>query len=142
MKDVRNWLESLGLGQYGDVFDKNAIEPAQLPDLDHEVLQAIGVKAAGHRVKILKAAAQLASSAHVERQQEDSASRSTSQDGSGEAERRQLTVMFADLVGSTELSQRLDPEVLREINRLYQDAAKSAIEQFEGYVARYMATGS
>ena len=59
----------------------------------------------------------------------------------GEAERRQLTVMFCDLVGSTELSQKLDPEDLREVNRSYQDACKGAIERYEGYVARYMGDG-
>jgi tetratricopeptide (TPR) repeat protein len=60
---------------------------------------------------------------------------------SGEAERRQLTVMFCDLVGSTELSQKLDPEDLRQVNRAYQDACKTAIERYEGYVARYMGDG-
>ena len=58
-----------------------------------------------------------------------------------EAERRQLTVMFCDLVGSTQLSQALDPEELRDINRAYQDAAKASIEKFDGYVARYMGDG-
>ena len=57
------------------------------------------------------------------------------------AERRQLTVMFCDLMGSTELSQRLDPEDLRDVNRAYQDACKTAIERYEGYVARYMGDG-
>jgi class 3 adenylate cyclase/tetratricopeptide (TPR) repeat protein len=59
----------------------------------------------------------------------------------GKAERRQLTVMFCDLVGSTELSQLYDPEDLRELNRVYQDAAKTAIEKYGGYVARYMGDG-
>ena len=59
----------------------------------------------------------------------------------GEAERRQLTVMFCDLVGSTKLSRQLDPEELRDINRSYQDAAKAAIERYDGYVARYMGDG-
>ena len=58
-----------------------------------------------------------------------------------EAERRQLTVMFCDLVGSTELSQKLDPEDLRNVNRAYQDACKAAIERYDGYVARYMGDG-
>jgi len=67
--------------------------------------------------------------------------RRTSPTAAVEAERRQLTVMFCDLVGSTELSQRLDPEELREITRAYQDTAKAAIERYDGYVARYMGDG-
>ena len=59
MTDIRQWLDAIGLGQYGDAFEENAIEREQLPDLDHEVLQAIGVKAAGHRIKILKTAANI-----------------------------------------------------------------------------------
>jgi class 3 adenylate cyclase len=140
MSDVSEWLDALGLGQYADTFEENAIERDHLPDLDHEVLQAIGVSAAGHRMTILKAAAAL---------QEDELNPQATFDRRGaahsnshaEAERRHLTVMFADLVDSTRLSQALDPEDLREVNRAYQDAAKTAIERYGGFVARYMGDG-
>jgi class 3 adenylate cyclase len=120
MSDVRQWLDSLGLGQYADTFEENAIERVHLPDLDHEVLQAMGMSAAGHRMTILKAVAAL---------QEETSNPTAAVDRiHAEAERRHLTVMFADLVDSTRLSQDMDPEDLREVNRAYQDAAKTAIE--------------
>ena len=137
---VTQWLEQLGLAQYSEVFEDNAVELDQLADLDHEILQAIGVRAAGHRMRILKAVAKLAEETTGARGTEHPASVEPSTP-SGEAERRQLTVMFCDLAGSTELSQQLDPEDLRDINRAYQDACKAAIERYEGYVARYMGDG-
>ncbi|MGK0170177.1 MAG: hypothetical protein ACI9W2_001901 [Gammaproteobacteria bacterium] len=88
MTNVREWLDSFGLGQCSDTFEKNAIEALQLPELDHEVLLAVGVKAAGHRMKILKAAAELASqSAHAEAGDTASAAPSTAVTSTGEAER-------------------------------------------------------
>lgn len=90
----------------------------------------------GHRIQILEAA----TGPDFERTSSPKSELSQPV-ASGEAERRQLTVMFCDLAGSTELSQQLDPEELREINRAYQDACKAAIERYEGYVARYMGDG-
>lgn len=140
MPEVREWLVSLGLAQYADTFDENAIRWDVLSDLDHDILKDIGVLAAGDRVRILKAVAAL--------QAENEPTGLTSlappavrSIAGGDAEHRQLTVMFCDLVGSTELSQTYDPEQLRELNRTYQDAAKAAIEKFDGYVARYMGDG-
>ena len=139
-EDVTKWLEELGLSQYADAFEEGAIEWTVLPELDHEVLKELGVAVPGHRLKILKAIKALDSESPVSVSAGQPALESLAA-STGEAERRQLTVMFCDLVGSTELSQQLDPEDLREINRAYQDACKAAIERYEGYVARYMGDG-
>jgi class 3 adenylate cyclase len=137
---VAKWLEQLGLGQYAEAFEENAIGLEHLPDLDHETLKELGIRAVGHRMTILKAAAQPEGQVGTAAVREtDSAPPIPS--SSPEAERRQLTVMFCDLVGSTALSQKLDPEDLRNVNRAYQDACKAAIERYEGYVARYMGDG-
>ena len=136
MDEVRQLLKSLGLVQYTDAFHENAIDRDLLAELTDDDLRTIGVSALGHRKRILRAILEMedglagASSASLERR-----------DPTGDAERRQLTVMFCDLVGSTELAQRLDPEELRDINRAYQDAVTAAIERFGGYVARYMGDG-
>jgi class 3 adenylate cyclase/tetratricopeptide (TPR) repeat protein len=135
--DVRQWLDSLGLVQYADSFDENAVEWDQLDELTNDFLKDLGVTATGHRMRILKAVRELdpvhgAAAGPVEAAGAPTVT---------EAERRQLTVMFADMVGSTELSRALDPEDLRDINRAFQDAAKTAFESNGGYVARYMGDG-
>ena len=139
---VTRWLEQLGLGQYADAFEQGAIDWDVLPELDHEILKELGVQPPGHRLRILKAVQALGNGESPEDTRDTN--RAASTEGiakSGDAERRQLTVMFCDLAGSTELSQKLDPEDMREVNRAYQDACKAAIERFEGYVARYMGDG-
>ncbi|MEJ2237399.1 MAG: adenylate/guanylate cyclase domain-containing protein, partial [Gemmatimonadales bacterium] len=136
---VAHWLETLGLGQYAEAFRKNAIEPEHLRDLNHDTLKEIGVHAVGHRITILKAATELPPTSSRYSSTEPRTSKVLS--STGDAERRQLTVMFCDLVGSTELSQRLDPEELGFINRAFQDSCAGAIQRFEGYVARYMGDG-
>lgn len=136
---VAKWLEQLGLGQYAESFEKNAIGLEHLPDLDHETLKEIGIRAVGHRMSILKAAANLRGQLHAKVAQEtDSAPPSLS---SAEAERRQLTVMFCDLVGSTELSARLDPEDMRELLQRYQATCAATLARYEGYIARYVGDG-
>ncbi len=126
-------LSSLGLEQYLQAFRINAIDTEVLPSLTSTELKEIGVGPLGHRKKILAAIRNLTA---------DSAPQPM---GGGEthsgAQYRQLTIMFADLVGSTRLSQQLDPEDLREISRAYQDAAKSAIGRFDGHVAKYLGDG-
>lgn len=144
MTDVRKWLDSLGLGQFGDAFAENAIDWELLPELNHELLEAMGISAVGHRMRILKATANL-----VPQEVDPELQNATpSADGasspptlSGEAERRQLTVMFCDLVGSTALSGELDAEEYRDLLGTYQFAAGEAIESFDGYIARYMGDG-
>ena len=134
---ITKWLDGLGLGQFAATFAAQQIDYAVLPELTDEDLKELDIPL-GPRKKLLKAIA------HLEPESElpgalsgDSASSS----GSTEAERRQLTVMFCDLVGSTELSRKLDPEDLRNVNRSYQDTCKVSIERYEGYVARYMGDG-
>jgi class 3 adenylate cyclase/predicted ATPase len=139
MSDVRQWLDSLDLGQYADAFEENAIEWDQLRDLSNEFLKDVGIQATGHRMRILNAAQQLESESAPKPDTVSAAQ--IAPVAEPEAERRQLTVMFADLVSSTELFRAFDPEDVRDINRAYQDAAKCAIEKYGGYVARYMGDG-
>jgi class 3 adenylate cyclase len=100
-ESVTQWLEQLGLGQYAEGFEENAIGLEHLPDLDHETLKEIGVPIVGHRMTLLKAAAKL-EAPPVERRQDGPTAAHT-----GEGERRRLTVMFCGLADSTELVQRL-----------------------------------
>ena len=121
-EDVPEWLEKLGLGQYASNFTNNDIDTqllAQLTDVD---LKELGISSLGHRKTILSA---------IETLIQNESEPTTTVTAKGEAERRQLTVMFCDLAGSTELSQRFDPEDLREINRAYQDTCKTVIELYE-----------
>ena len=110
MKSIRGWLDDIDLGRYADLFEANDIEADLLDELTDSVLKDLGVESAGHRLKILKAAR----TAPVPSESPEPVERT--------AERRQLTVMFCDLVGSTAMSERLDPEVLRDLMRRYQQA--------------------
>jgi len=136
MIDFAQWLEQQGLGKYAELLAENEVDFEVLPELTEADLEKIGL-ALGPRKKLLKAIRELDLS-QVAVSPNESALQSLP---SGEAERRQLTVMFADLVGSTELSQKLDPEDLREINRTYLSATTATIEKYDGYVARYMGDG-
>ena len=139
MSTVARWLEQLGLGRYTGPFAENDIDDEVLVDLSEGDLERLGVSSLGHRKKLLKAIAALRTRAG-----QDAATTTPSAhvptDASA-AERRQLTVMFCDLVGSTELSQRLDPEDLRELITVCQLAWQRAIERYGGFVARYMGDG-
>jgi class 3 adenylate cyclase/predicted ATPase len=141
MTDIGQWLDSLGLGQYAEAFEDNAVAWATLPELDHELLKEVGVKPVGHRVTILKAIQLLGSEGDSAPDQQEKLSRSQQPTPTGEAERRQLTVMFCDLVGSTALSTKLDPEDMREVITAFQDASREAIQQYAGFIARYMGDG-
>ena len=137
MTNARQWLDSIGMGQYADAFESNDIEWEFIPKLDHALLKDIGVSSVGHRMKLLEAATSLEpqpSRAPIEKPVESTAT-------ANEAEHRQLTVMFCDLVGLTALSQRLDPEDLREVIGECQHTWTSAIERYDGYIARYMGDG-
>lgn len=143
MNSISEWLRQLGLDQYTDVFVDNDIDARIIADLTEADLKELGVKSLGHRKLLLKAIATLQTDAAVPASLSAAVSVDvqTSATASADAEHRQLTVMFCDLVGSTELTQRLDPEDLRDLNRAYQDACKAAIERFDGFVARYMGDG-
>lgn len=139
--DLPSWLEELGLGRYSETFASNEIELRDLAHLSEEDLRELGLPM-GPRKRILGAFANLEQGTlAAEATTSEPASDQARASPGGEAERRQLTVMFCDLVGSTELTQHLDPEEVREINRRYQDAAKASIERFDGFVARYMGDG-
>ncbi len=120
-EDVTKWLEGLGLGQYADTFEENAVVLDQLPDLDHEVLQSIGVNAAGHRMKILKAAVKLQPPSNSEQNVEAEMSQPPVADGSLAAwerlpgERKPVTMLFADITGSTALTEKLDAEEAHDL---------------------------
>ena len=129
MQPIAHWLNALGLGQYAQRFADNDIDASILRDLTDEDLEKIGVSL-GHRKKILRAIAEL-----------DEVGIAPESPHWDEAERRQLTVMFADLVGSTALSTRLDPEDLRKIIGAYQRRCAEVIAKSGGFVARYLGDG-
>jgi class 3 adenylate cyclase/predicted ATPase len=130
--DIATWLHGLGLRQYEEAFRDNAIDAAVLPELTAEDLKDLGVSLVGHRRKLLAAIAALRS---------DTAAPPEPAAGVVTAERRQLTVMFCDLVGSTELSSRLDPEDLREVIAAYHRTVAEIVTRFDGFVAKYMGDG-
>ncbi|TIS47560.1 AAA family ATPase [Mesorhizobium sp.] len=139
--EVGAWLRDQGLGQYEEAFRQNDIDDEVLRDLSAEDLIGLGVASVGHRRKLLAA---IASLREIDRQATSPArdtSTATRSMSLPAAERRQLTVMFADLVGSTALSSRLDPEEMGELLRGYQGAVSGAIARFEGHIAKYMGDG-
>jgi class 3 adenylate cyclase/tetratricopeptide (TPR) repeat protein len=133
--DVAVWLRGLGLQQYEALFRENDIDAEVLSDLTDRDLEKIGVSL-GHRKRLLKAVAALAGPAAV-----PPALTAPIPPVADAAERRQLTVMFCDLVGSTALSAGLDPEDMREVIRAYQDACSGAIARYDGFVAKFMGDG-
>jgi len=135
--DIEAWLQGLGLQRYAPAFRDNEIDWEVLPKLTSEDLKEIGVAAVGHRRKLLGAIAALGASAPTA---------AVTAAGSGasapaDAERRQLTVMFCDLVGSTPLSTRFDPEDLRDIVGAYHRCVADTVGRFAGFVAKYMGDG-
>src|ERR1700719_3933202 len=141
--DVVVWLRSLGLGKYEAAFRENEIDETVLPSLTHETLKELGVTAVGHRLKLLDAIATLRTAGRTKPPSADEATTpaapSTTPDD--RAERRQVTVMFSDLVGSTALSARMDPEDLREVISAYQKCVAETVGRFGGFVAKYMGDG-
>jgi class 3 adenylate cyclase len=141
--DIMIWLRSLGLGKYEAAFRENEIDETVLPNLTAEDLKDLGVSIVGHRRKILDAIAGLRNDASGKASSVDAATTSSAPSASPEdrAERRQVTVMFSDLVGSTALSARMDPEDLREIIPAYQKCVAETVQRFGGFVAKYMGDG-
>ena len=136
--DVGGWLRKLGLEQYEAAFRENRIDGTVLPRLTAEDLKDLGVGLVGDRRRLLDAIAALRAEASVPAPSPFDAplpiDRST-------AERRQVTVMFSDLVGSTALSARLDPEDLREVISTYQSCVAETVGRFGGFIAKYMGDG-
>ena len=138
--DVGGWLRRLGLEQYEAAFRENEIDDTVLPSLTAEDLKDLGVGFVGHRRKLLDAIAALRAEASAPTPLSDAALE-TDKAGKDTAERRQVTVMFSDLVGSTALSARMDPEDLREVISAYQRCVAETVRRFGGFVARYMGDG-
>ena len=134
-KEISDWLEKLGMSEYAQRFAKNGINVAALPHLTDQDLKEIGVLL-GHRRILLAAIGKLAGAAATP--EPAPAAEPKPQDT---AERRQVTVMFSDLVGSTALSARMDPEDLREVISGYQKCVAETVQRFGGFVAKYMGDG-
>jgi hypothetical protein len=157
--DIAAWLQGLGLERYVPAFRDNDVDAEVLPELTAEDLISIGVTSVGHRRKLLAAIAAVGAanvappptlpvappaggSPHPFPPLSGLDPGITGETRVGaEAERRQLTVMFCDLVGSTALSARLDPEDLREVIAAYHRAAAEVVGRFDGFVAKYMGDG-
>lgn len=143
--DIGAWLRSLGLERYEPAFRKNEIDGDLLPNLTNEDLKDLGVRLVGHRRKLLSAITALSVSEALPLRHGATLSIAASGTGpasmAGGAERRQLTVMFCDLVGSTALASRLDPEEMGEVIRAYQIAVTGEITRFGGHVAKFMGDG-
>jgi class 3 adenylate cyclase/predicted ATPase len=130
--DIGTWLRGLGLGQYEAAFRDNDVDAEVLAELTAEDLISIGVTSVGQRRRLLAAIAALG---------KEPPAAATAPAARADAERRQLTVMFCDLVSSTALSVRLDPEDLREVISAYHRAVADVVRSFDGFVAKYMGDG-
>jgi class 3 adenylate cyclase/predicted ATPase len=139
--DIGDWLRSLGLEQYEAVFSDNAISETVLPNVTAEDLKDLGIGIVGHRRLLLNAIAALrididaqtvspAAAAPVTTSRQDT------------AERRQVTVMFSDLVGSTALATSMDPEDLREVISVYQKCVAETVRRYDGFLAKYLGDGA
>jgi class 3 adenylate cyclase len=135
-KEISDWLEKLGMSEYADRFAENKIDVSVLHHLTDQDLKDIGV-ALGHRRKLLAAIAEFAGAAPAVSKPVLAAEPKTRDS----AERRQVTVLFSDLVGSTALSARMDPEDLREVISGYQKCVAGTVTRFGGFVAKYMGDG-
>jgi class 3 adenylate cyclase/predicted ATPase len=129
MRQVAEWLDAIGLAKYQTVFADNEIDWSLLPKLTEADLKELGLPL-GSRKKFLEAVANLGTPTV-----------GAPADTPREAERRQITVMFSDLVGSTALSARMDPEDLREVISAYQKCVSETVRRFGGFVAKYMGDG-
>jgi class 3 adenylate cyclase/tetratricopeptide (TPR) repeat protein len=145
--DVVVWLRSLGLWKYEAIFRENDIDETVLPSLTHENLKELGVASFGHRVKILDAIAALHNNGSLKPPSGAAAparpSAATASLSVAEAvgERRHVTVMFCDLVGSTSISAGLDAEDWRDLVGAYLDAVTAAVTEFGGHVAKKLGDG-
>ena len=132
--DLGPWLRSLGLERYEGAFRENEIDETVLPNLTAEDLKDLGVSIVGHRRKLLDAIAALRTDTGGKAPSAEAAPTPSAPSVAPEdrAERRQVTVMFSDLVGSTALSARMDPEDLREVISAYQKCVAETVQHFGG----------
>src|ERR1700676_4458254 len=141
MQQIAGWLEKLGLGQYAPRFAENDINFAILSDLTDQDLKELGVSSLGHRRQLLRAIAELNTVEKDAPKRAPATAAPVTPQPHDAAERRQLTVMFCDLVGSTALSARLDPEDMREIVGACHRSCAEQIAKAGGFVAKYMGDG-
>jgi class 3 adenylate cyclase/predicted ATPase len=141
MQQIAEWLERLGLGQYAQRFAENDVDFEVLSDLTDQDLEKIGVASVGHRRKLLRAIANLKDLETITPAVAIAAAPPAIPRAADTGERRQVTVMFSDLVGSTALSAQMDPEDLRELISAYQKCVAEAVRHFGGFVARYLGDG-
>ena len=134
MQNLAHWLEELGMSEYVQRFAENRIDLAVLPELTDQHLKDLGIPL-GDRLKMLRAIRELIDAAPIP---QPALTKPKPQDL---AERRQVTVLFSDLVGSTELAGRIDPEDLREVISAYQKCVADLVTRFDGFVAKYMGDG-
>src|SRR4051812_43124528 len=139
--DIAAWLRGLGLAQYASAFCDNDVDGEVLPELTADDLIGLGVTSIGHRRKLLAAIAALRTEPPTVAQSATSTTSASTSPPPIDAERRQLTVMFCDLVGSTALSTRFDPEDLQELIGDYHSVVREAVGHFDGFVAEYMGDG-
>jgi class 3 adenylate cyclase len=133
--DIYGWLEKLGLAQYDQLFRDNDVDIELLRRLSNDDLREIGVASFGHRKRLLEAISELANATSIAQQSPNSPRIQSP------PERRQVTVMFSDLVGSTALSARMDPEDLRDVLSAYQASVAATVQRLGGFVAKYMGDG-
>jgi class 3 adenylate cyclase/predicted ATPase len=141
MQQIADWLKTLGMSEYAERFAENDIDFTILRDLTDPDLEKIGVASLGHRRKLLRAIADLKGVVKSEPGVAVAAVAPAGPRPQDAAERRQVTVMFSDLVGSTALSARMDPEDLRELISAYQKCVAETVRRFGGFVAKYMGDG-
>lgn len=146
--ELESWLWSLGLAQYEAAFRENSIDEKVLIRLTADDLKELGVATVGHRRLLLDAIASLRGSAELTPEAHtESSPVKTSDSGTARpspidsAERRQVTVMFADLIGSTALSERMDPEDLRKVIAAYHKCAAGIVRRFGGFVSQHLGDG-
>ena len=138
--DVGTWLGGLGLERYAEAFAENGIDFALIPELTNEDLKDLGVMRLADRKTILKAIEAMGPDAEPGYLATPAGQAVEARPEAG-AERRQLTVMFVDMVGSTALSGQLDPEQLREVILAFQNAVAGAVTRYDGHIAKFMGDG-
>src|SRR5215469_7947530 len=141
MQPIADWLEKLGFGQYAQRFAENDIDFEILSGLTDQDLEKVGVTSLGHRRKLLRAIANLKGVEQITPAVAVADAPPATPRAGDSAERRQVTVMFSDLVGSTALSARMDPEDLRELISAYHKCVAETVRRFAGFVAQYLGDG-
>jgi class 3 adenylate cyclase/tetratricopeptide (TPR) repeat protein len=139
--DLNQWLDSNGLGKYAELLQDNAVGLDVLKQITEADLRELGIPL-GDRKRLLAATTALAGDASIESADNTSLRYESAKPGEGDmGERRQLTVLFCDMVGFTELASRFDPEILQNIIRVYEDACAAAVTRYEGYVFQRLGDG-